>query len=128
MPSVFVSHRLSDTVEAARLAAELAAAGHDVRLAEWEVRVGDSILKWMDDRLQTSSYVVLCYSDAGAMSSWISREWMSAFARQLNGAGVRLLPVRLTGGEPPARLADLKYADLVTDWDKGVRAVLAAID
>ncbi|WP_165964244.1 hypothetical protein [Actinomadura sp. KC216] len=37
---------------------------------------------------------------------------MSTLARQLNGAGVRLLP----GGEPPAMIADLKSADLVTGW------------
>ena len=48
----------------------------------------------------------------------MSREWMSALARQIEGAQVRLLPVRLTGGSPPPILADLKYADLVTDWPR----------
>jgi hypothetical protein len=51
---------------------------------------------------------------------------MSALARQLEGHNVRILPVRLTGGGPPAILADIKYADLVRDWDKGVAELLAA--
>ena len=64
---------------------------------------------------------------AGVLAPWMSREWMSALARQLDGHAVKLLPVRLSGGEPPAILADIKYADLVKDWDGGVRALLRAI-
>jgi hypothetical protein len=52
---------------------------------------------------------------------------MSALARQLNGRGINLLPARLTGGEPPAILEDIRYADLATDWDSGVADLLAAI-
>jgi hypothetical protein len=57
----------------------------------------------------------------------MGREWYSALSRQLNGAGVKLLPVKLTDGEPPAILADLRYADLVKDWSKGVTELLNTI-
>jgi hypothetical protein len=57
----------------------------------------------------------------------MSREWMSVLARQLAGAQVRLLPVRLTGGSPPAILADIKYADLAAGWSKGLAELCAAI-
>ena len=77
--------------------------------------------------LEGASYVVLCYSSVGVVSPWMSREWMSTLARQLEGHRVRLLPSRLSGGEPPALLADIKYADLVSDWDGGLRQLLAAI-
>jgi hypothetical protein len=52
---------------------------------------------------------------------------MSTLARQLNGMDVKILPVRLTGGDPPAILADRKYADLVEDWSKGVSLLLDAM-
>ena len=61
------------------------------------------------------------------MAPWMGREWMSSLARQLNGHGVKLLPVLLTGHDAPAILADLKYADLVTDWSQGVTELLRAI-
>jgi hypothetical protein len=35
--------------------------------------------------------------------------------------------VRLTGGDPPAILTDVKCADLVKDWATGVAALLRAI-
>jgi len=53
---------------------------------------------------------------------------MSALARQLGGAGVRLLPVRLTGGVLPSVLADVKYADLIADWSAGAGAICKAME
>ena len=52
---------------------------------------------------------------------------MSTLARQLSGCSVKILPVLLSGGAAPAILADIQYADLVTDWDRGVGALLRAI-
>ena len=57
----------------------------------------------------------------------MDREWMSALARQLDGANVRILPARLPGGAPPAVLADIKYADLAEDWHDGVTALCHAL-
>ncbi|MFE5558792.1 toll/interleukin-1 receptor domain-containing protein [Streptomyces sp. NPDC056544] len=101
--------------------------GHQVWLDHWEVGIGDSIVRQMDDGLTNYPYLVLCLSQSGVSAPWMSREWMSALARQLDGAGVKLLPVRLTGGDLPAILADIRYADLVTDWNAGVRALDRAL-
>ena len=43
MANVFISHRRADAVEAARLAADLRAAGHEVWLDDDEIAIGDSI-------------------------------------------------------------------------------------
>lgn len=127
MANIFISHRKSDEREVERLAVEIRNAGHEVWLDEWNIDLGDSIIERMNEGLAGSAYVVLCYSSSGVMSPWMSREWMSALARQLDGYGVKILPVRLTGGDPPAILADIKYADLVKDWPKGVAQLLRAI-
>jgi hypothetical protein len=126
MTTVFVSHRVADEDAAERLAAELRDRGHEVWLDTWKIGLGDSIVEKMNDGLADSTYLVLCYSCAGT-SPWMSREWMSALARQLSGADIRLLPVRLSGGSPPAILADIKYADLTVDWAGGVEAVCALL-
>ena len=127
MANVFISHRGSDTNLAEQLANEIINAGHQVWLDEWNIGLGDSIIERMNEGLTGSSYVIICYSTTGVTSSWMGREWMSALAQQLNGKNVKILPIMLTGGEPPAILADLKYADLTQDWDKGVRELLLAI-
>jgi hypothetical protein len=125
--TVFVSHRSPDIDRAERLALSIRAAGHEVWLDRWQLRVGDSVVGGIDRGLADANYLVLCYSSLDVTAPWTAREWMSTLARQLEGADVRLLPVRLSGGEPPAVLADIRYADLVSDWDGGVRELLAAL-
>jgi hypothetical protein len=127
MATVFISHRSADLTEAERLASDLQRHGHDVWLDEWEIAVGDSIVEHMESGLVKSANFILCYSSSGVGAPWMSREWMSAMARQLSGANVRIIPVRLTGGDPPALLADLKYADLVADWSGGVALILRSL-
>ena len=128
MANVFVSHRRSDNAEAIRLAADLRSAGHSVWLDEWDIGLGDSIVQKMNEGLEGATYVVVCYSASGIASEWMGREWMSALARQLDGQRVKLLPVLLTGGgDIPAILSDLKYADLVRDWNSGMAELLRAV-
>ena len=127
MANVFISHRKADDQEAERLATQIRDAGHQVWLDEWNIGLGDSIVEKMNEGLEGATYVVVCYSSSGVTSAWMGREWYSALSRQLNGAGVKLLPVHLTEGEPPAILADLRYADLVRDWSRGVTELLKAL-
>jgi hypothetical protein len=127
MANVFVSYRQADAAPARALAGALRDAGHTTWFDEWTIGVGDSIVERIDAGLTDAAYLVLCCSSSGVGSPWISQEWMSTLARQLDGHPVRILPVRLTGGEMPAVLADIRYADLVADWDEGLRQLLAAI-
>jgi hypothetical protein len=126
MPNVFISHRKTDAQMAEQLATEVRDAGHEVWFDEWKIDLGDSIVERIDEGLEGSNYLVLCYSSSG-MSDWVNREWMSALARQLSGHGVKVLPILLTGGKPPAILADIKYGDLTQNWTKGVSDLLRAI-
>ena len=126
MANIFISHRKADTEPATRLSKEIRDARHQVWLDEWEINLGDSIVERVNEGLEGASYVVLCLSESG-MSPWVNREWMSSLGRQLSGHSIKVLPVLLTGGERPAILADIKYADLVADWSKGVGELLRAL-
>lgn len=124
---VFISHRTVDADLAKRLAEEIQQAGYRVWLDEWEILVGDSVVERINAGLENAKYVVVCYSEAGVLSTWMNREWMSALSRQLEGHNLKLLPVRLSGGTPPAILSDIRYADLVRDWNRGIRELLQAM-
>ncbi len=126
MANVFVSHRGADTTLAEKLAAEIRAAGHTVWLDEWEIKVGDQIIQKMNEGLEGSTYLVLCYASIG-MAPWINIEWCAALSAQLNGKNVKVLPVRLSGTASPAILEGTKYADLIKDWQSGLSDLLRAI-
>lgn len=128
MAVVFISHRGRDTGLAERLAADLQDSGHEVRLDVLEVEVGDSVVGWMDEALGAADAIVVCYSEAGVQTPWMSREWLSALARRLNGEGILLLPVRLPGSKPPPLLADLRYADADASWEQAVAELHRALE
>jgi hypothetical protein len=98
-----------------------------VWLHDDEINVGDSIVEAINSGLGSADYVILCYSSSGVNSPWTSREWMSGLARQLNGSGVRLIPVHLTGTDSPPILADIKHADLASDWVSGLANLARAL-
>ena len=127
MSNVFISHRGADADEAEKLASAIAARGHKIWLDSWDIKVGDSIVEKINKGLAGMAYLVLCYSSSGVLAPWMSREWMAALSMELNGHSVRILPVRLTGGKPPAILDDINYADLVRDWDDELSRLLKAI-
>jgi hypothetical protein len=120
MAVVFISYRTADAKKASRLAEEIRSRGHEVWIDQTRIGLGDSIVGRMEEGLADAAYLVVCFSSVGIKSPWMSREWMSGLARQLQGARVKLLPVKFKDGEPPAILADIKYADLAQDWDQGV--------
>ncbi|MCI5151268.1 MAG: toll/interleukin-1 receptor domain-containing protein [Candidatus Electrothrix sp. MAN1_4] len=126
MANVFISHRKADVTLAEQLAQEVQTAGHDVWFDDWEINVGDSIVEKINEGLEGAEYLLLCYSASGT-SDWVNREWMSTLARQLSGQPVKVLPVRLSGGDLSAILGDVKYTDLVNDWNNGVQDLLKAI-
>lgn len=127
MANVFISHRGADQVAAERLAEGLRDRGHHVWIDVWEIDLGDSIIEKIDTGLHESQFLLLCYSNASTMSPWMDREWMSSLARQLDGANIKILPVRLIDGTPPSILADIKYADLAADWQIGLDAICSAL-
>jgi hypothetical protein len=124
---VFICHRTPDASLARRLAEQIRDSGFNVWLDEWEILIGDSVVERINSGLENAKYVVVCYSESGVLSKWMSREWMAALARQLEGRDMKLLPARLSGGAPPAILADVKFADLVKDWNRGLEDLLRAM-
>lgn len=126
MAVVFISYRTPDRAEASALKDALRARGHEVWMDTDQIKIGDSIVGKIDQGLDGLDYLVLCYSSAGR-SGYTDAEWTTTLHRQLSGHPVKVLPVRLTGGEPPAILAGTRYADLVEDWDGGVADLCAAI-
>ena len=125
--NIFISHRSEDKLLANKLSFDLENLGYVVWIDAWKINAGDSIIEKINDGLSNTNYFLLCYSNKGIYSPWMSREWMSALSQQLNGKKIKILPILLSGGEPPAILADIKYVDLTANWENGISELMQVL-
>jgi len=91
---LYVSYASQDKDFARSLVSELAAQGISVWFDEGEIRVGDDILRHIEEGLEHSRYFVLIVSPAFFERSWTQFELGVALARPEVGKA-RVLPIYL---------------------------------
>jgi hypothetical protein len=107
----FICYASEDRNWARELAAAISQMGAHVWLDEREIRVGDSIVRRINDALGVVSHVVVILSKNSVRKPWVQHELSSALMLQLSKKRITVLPVRIDDCEIPAILADIKYAD-----------------
>jgi TIR domain len=60
---IFISYTLSDRAWAFWIARELEALGHVSHIHEWEIKSGDGIYAWMEQRHHAADHVLCVISD-----------------------------------------------------------------
>lgn len=71
---VFISHTSDDHEFVLALAEKLKNDGMDVWIDDWELNVGDSIVKRISEGLQKSSFLIVVFSKYSIKSEWVLRE------------------------------------------------------
>jgi TIR domain len=108
---VFISHSSRDSDFSHRLATDLMAAGLKVWLDKWELRAGDSIAAAVEQAIGESRYLLLVMSPDYFQSAWTMQEWRSALASELDGRGVKAIPVMYRDCDVPPLLAQKLFID-----------------
>lgn len=111
MARVFISHSSKDKNFVRRLSSDLRAAGHDAWLDEWELRVGDCIVRAVGDALAHADFVVVVLSPNAVDSGWVEREWAPSYMREIETKRRIVLPALLRDCSMPELLKTRKYAD-----------------
>ncbi len=125
---VFISHSSKDRDFVIRLASDLEGAGHSVWYAEWEIKVGDSIVQKINQGLAESGYLLIVLSPNSATSRWVQQELNTALIKQLNHRDVTVLPVLWRDCRIPLLLQDIKYADFREDYSTGLQELLDVLE
>jgi hypothetical protein len=124
---VFISHSSSDHFFARLLAIDLATAGHQPWLDEWEIVAGESIPTRISEGLQAAEFIVVVLSEIAVKSEWVEREWQSKYWDEVNSKRISVVPVLLRPCEIPLLLRPKKYADFTGDHRHGFEQLLSAI-
>lgn len=127
MPTIFLSHASTDKTFAKMLADDLSKRGHKCWLDEWEIKVGQSIPKRIQEGLAEAEFVVLILSKSSVASNWVEKEWQAKHWEQVNEGKVYVLPCLLEECVIPKLLNGHKYANFVKGYSNGLAELVDAI-
>lgn len=127
-PQVFISYSHRDMKFADKLANALTSDGINVWYDHWKIRVGDSIIRKIQEGITTSNFLIILLSKNSTESRWVEQELNAATIKNIESYGVFILPVLVEKCLIPTFLSDKKYADFTQDFSSAYKELLTAID
>lgn len=122
-PTVFISHAGLDTDCALELQKALCTVGINAHLDQVELRLGDNVIKWMNDAASESDYMLVLVSQNSIGRYWVETEWSAALAREADLRRTFVIPVILPGVDDksiPFLLRAKIYLDMRNDREAAV--------
>jgi hypothetical protein len=119
-PSVFISHAGPDSKFAEELQKALSTVGINAHLDQVELKVGDNIIRWMNEAAGESDYMIVLISPNSLGRYWVEIEWSSALMREADLRHTFVLPAILPGVKDediPFLLRAKAYIDFRTDGE-----------
>ena len=120
MPSIFLSHTSIDNPFVEKLARDLIRLGFDVWYDKWNIKIGESITRKIDEGIRDNEYLGIVLSPEALNSEWVKSELGAAWIKQMKIRKVFVLPILYRDCNIPLFLADRKYADFRNDYDEGL--------
>ncbi|WP_287461917.1 SUMF1/EgtB/PvdO family nonheme iron enzyme [Accumulibacter sp.] len=108
----FVSYNRNDRDWAEWIAWQLEAAGYTVLIQAWDFHPGNNFVVEMDRAARQSQRTIAVLSPDYLAARFTTAEWTEAFARDPEGSGRVLLPVRVRACEPQGLLRAIVSLDL----------------
>lgn len=127
MIQVFLSHSRHDDKLAIRIAKDLKKENIKAWLYEWEILVGESISSEIQRALDKSKFIIVLLTNESIKSSWVQKEWQSLLYREVQTNEFTVLPIKGDKCKIPTLLQDKYYADISSNYDKGVRELITSI-
>jgi TIR domain len=124
---VFISYSHANAEFAEKLAFQLVNARAQVWIDRWELNVGDSLLRRIEEAVTGASALVVVLSQSSVSSEWCRKELTAGLVRELEEKRVVVMPVLLENCDVPLFLRDKKYADFRTDFDSGLSDLLKGV-
>lgn len=129
MTSVFISHSYKDKEFVRKIASDLAAKGIRPWVDEAEIKVGDSLIKKIEEGLRQSDYILIVLSKNSINSAWVTRELRRALKITAVGGKPVILPVLINNIEIPEPLKQIKYVDLTQNesYQAGINEIIRVV-
>lgn len=124
---IFISYSHANREFVDDLAGQLVREKVHVWLDRWELSLGDSLIDKVQSAVEGASALLVVLSKASVESEWCKKELTAGLFRELDEKRVVVMPILLEDCAMPMFLRDKFYADFRTDFDAGLRTVLAGV-
>ena len=125
--TVFISYNHLDGDFADKLALELIKHNVKVWKDSQRIGVGDSLIQQVQQGLEGARFYCVIFSENSISSEWVKREVTAALLREIEQKEVMLLPILKDNIRLPLLVRDKKYADFRSDFDEGIKELLAVV-
>jgi hypothetical protein len=122
----FLSHSSADKPLATQIYRALRDQAVDVWFDRLELRAGDSLLKKIAEGIGSAEYLLVLVTDDSKRSAWVEKELSLALNQEVNGRGLKVIPLLLEGCEIPTILADKIYVP-INERGGGISEIIPAI-
>jgi hypothetical protein len=123
----FISYSHSDSEFTDRLSKSLMEKGQDVFYDKWDIQPGDSIVeKIFDVGLSECSAFLIVLSSNSIKSPWVKEELNTATLRRIEKL-TKVIPILIDSIDIPLSLRTLRWVDMRTNFEDGVRQILNSI-
>ena len=124
---LFVSYSSKDKPFVERLAADLIRHGMKIWVDTFEMRIGDSLNKNIQQGISKSGWLGIVLSPDSVASPWVEKELNAALELELEKQSVFVLPLFYRECNIPLFLRDKLYADFRNSYEAGLEALLRKI-
>jgi hypothetical protein len=124
--SIVISYSHEDKDFVDELGANLFKNQVHVWMDRWELKVGDSLTRKIQDAIQGADAMIVVLSNTSVESEWCKRELTAGLVRELEEKRVVVLPAIIDDCAIPLFLKDKIYADFRKDKDEALRQLLEA--
>jgi hypothetical protein len=125
--SLFISYSHKDGKFVHRLATRLIENNVKVWKDDMKISAGDTFMSKIKAGIQGASYFGIVLSKHSVNSKWVKEELNEALMHETQARGIAILPIRVDNSEVPHPLSDRIFVDFRTDFDSGLRQILAAV-
>jgi len=125
--SLFISYSHADRAFVSRLVQELASRGTEIWFDLWDMKVGDSLSRKIQDAIAQAAWLAVVLSPDSVSSTWVQRELTAALVRELEEDSVFVLPILYKRCDIPLFLRDKVYADFSSSFETGLESLVATV-
>lgn len=103
---IFLSHNSADKVVVRTLAMLLAGEGITPFFDEWDIRIGDPLMRTIERGIEDADVFLIFWSASALQSNWVDAELQTFLRRRIDNPVLRPVPIMLDDTPLPALLAN----------------------